>query len=158
MPNGQIQPQNTRPNTSVSPSTTSDQASPRYTVCVLSSVIAPTNGSASKKPSTGKGKRTGSFEVAVNVPRNAVAHRKYKNSPMKPTCDTRRTQTKIRITLRAGKPEPARLGPLVFFGLAGAVVAIGALGPPLFAVVADAATLTGLTARAGFAGELARRI
>src|SRR5450432_1319816 len=100
-------------------------------VCVLSSVIAPTNGSASRKPSTGSGIRTGSFDAAAKVPRNAVRARKNRNKLTKPTCDTRRTQTKIRITLRAGIPDPARLGP-AFFGL------MGALGPPLFAAAAGA--------------------
>src|ERR1700710_1464934 len=101
-------------------------------VCVLSSVIATTNGSASKKPSTGNGKRTGSLEVAANVPRNAVAAKNHRNTPRKPTCAARRTQTKIRITLRAGMPDPGSFLPAFF-------VFRGALGPPLFVNVADAA-------------------
>jgi hypothetical protein len=73
-----------------------------------------------------------------------VCARKYKKSVTKPTCETRRTQTKIRITRRAGMPEPGSFF-LTDFGL------IGALGPPLFETGADAGVaanvVVGLVAR-----------
>src|SRR6185369_1914557 len=111
-----------------------------------SKVIAPTNGSASKKPSTGSGRRTGSPAVAVNVPRNAVCAKKYRNRETKPICDARRTQTKARITLRAGMPEPGSFL-AAFLGL------VGALGPPLLTNVADAdAGCTAAVAAQAFGG------
>jgi hypothetical protein len=69
-----------------------------------------------------------------------VCAKKYKNRETKPICEARRTQTRTRITLRAGMLEPGRLGP-TFLGLVGA---IGALGPPLLTNGADA--VAGFTA------------
>ena len=75
VPNGQIHPQKTRPNTSVSARMPTDQRSPRYTVWVERSVIAPTNGSARRKASTGRGRRTRASAEA-NEPRKAVWKRR----------------------------------------------------------------------------------
>jgi hypothetical protein len=45
-------------------------------VCVERTVIAATNGSVSKNPSTGSGSRTAVSEEAENVPRKAVFTKK----------------------------------------------------------------------------------
>jgi anti-sigma factor RsiW len=54
--------------------------------------------------------------LAVKLPRKAVWQRKNMNRPKNPTCEKRRIHTSQRMTGRAGRPDPARLGPEVFLG------------------------------------------
>src|SRR5689334_8053217 len=87
-------------------------------VCDERNVIAATNGSASKKPSTGYGMRTTVSALAANEPRKVVSTSKKVNSARLATCTKRRAQTSPRITRRAGMPEPGSLGS-IFLGRAG---------------------------------------
>src|SRR5262252_8371022 len=63
--------------------------------------------------------RTTASLLAANEPRNVVSARRNTKRARLATCVKRRAHTRPRITLRAGMPEPGRLGPL-FLGLAGA--------------------------------------
>src|SRR5215471_20228151 len=63
--------------------------------------------------------RTTASLLAANEPRNVVSARRNRKRARLATCVKRRAHTRPRITLRAGMPEPGRLGPL-FLGLAGA--------------------------------------
>jgi hypothetical protein len=96
-------------------------------VWVDRTVIAATNGSASKNPSTGSGSLTGASDRAAKLPRKPVWNRKYMKSAKNEICAKRRAQTRTRITRRAGMPLPARFGS-IFFGLgfaAGSEIADG---------------------------------
>src|SRR5262252_5148738 len=63
--------------------------------------------------------RTTASLLAPNEPRNVVSTSRNMKRARLATCVKRRAHTSPRITLRAGMPEPGRLGPL-FLGLAGA--------------------------------------
>src|SRR5512133_9542 len=73
-----------------------------------------------RNDSTGHGSRTGSPERAAKLPRKAVFTKSHRNRNKNPACAQRRTQTKIRMLLRAGIPLP---GPF-FLGLIGAATPV----------------------------------
>src|SRR4051812_17637422 len=94
--------------------------------------------------------RTTLSALAANEPRNVVSTKRKRKSPRNPVCAMRLAQTSMRITLRAGMPEPGRFGP-VFFGLAGAVAAAEA-EPAAVAVDVDAAEAEAAIVLAGIDG------
>ena len=105
-------------------------------MCVESTVIALTNGSARRNASTGSARRTGVSAFAAKLPWKLVWKRKYMKTAKKPICDARRTQTSVRMLLRAGMPEPGSLGSCFFF-LGGA-----APGGPIPSALSRYATLS----------------
>src|SRR5262249_17210721 len=93
--------------------------------------------------------RTAVSALAANDPRNVVSASRNRKSPRNVACATRRHQTRTRIPLRAGMPDPGRFGS-TFFGFAlgfGGAVSAAEAGGDAEAVGADA----GAAARAPLA-------
>src|SRR5687768_7961006 len=89
--------------------------------------------------------RTAVSALAAKDPRKVVSTRRKVKSARLATCTKRRAQTSMRITRRAGMPEPGSLGS-IFLGRAGPLGGADAMADAADAMAVDAPALAGADA------------